>query len=66
MITAKDLKEILANLPDDEEIQLGIEPALNDEDVGTIELRKVSYTKLIYYRRIFPIRDNDARRKNAK
>ena len=69
MITAKELKEIIENIPDDEEVVLSIQPAPDNMEVGTFKLEKVSYTKIIFYRAIFPWRErvekvNESRQQN--
>jgi hypothetical protein len=54
MATAKQLKELLNSIDDDEQVVLHIRPAMNDVEADTFTVERVTYIALTYHKRMPP------------
>ena len=50
MATAKELKELLSTIDDDEKVVLHITPAMNDNEADTFTVERITYIALTYHR----------------
>jgi hypothetical protein len=50
MATAKELKELLSTVADDEKIVLHIKPAMDDIEADTFTVERVTYIALTYHK----------------
>jgi len=55
-VTAKQLKDLISELSDDEHVVLRIRPAMSSLDEDTISLNKVTYTEVVYNCRMPSVR----------
>jgi len=56
-IKAKQLKDLIAALDDEEVIAIRIKPAMSSLDEDTISLNKVTYTEIVYNCRMPRVRE---------
>ena len=47
-VKVSDIKAVLSELGDDEEVVIRIRPAMSDLDIGTVTINRVKYVELVY------------------